>query len=82
MAIVTIIGAGVMGSAISWPLADNHHTVRLVGTHLDTEIIDSIKASRVHPRLGRAVPDGVTAYQHTDIQQAVKGTDLIDQRGQ
>ena len=77
MAIVTIIGAGVMGSAISWPLADNNHTVRLVGTHLDTEIIDSIKASRVHPRLGRAIPDGVTAYQHTDIQQAVKGTDLI-----
>ena len=39
MAIVTILGAGRMGTAVTWPLRDNGHEVRLVGTHLDAEII-------------------------------------------
>ncbi len=77
MSVITIIGAGVMGSAISWPLADNHHTIRLVGTHLDQEIIDSIKATRFHPKLQRAVPDGVTAYSYTDIPRALVGADVL-----
>ena len=32
MAIVAIVGAGFMGTATAWPLTDNGHTVRLVGT--------------------------------------------------
>ncbi|MBE0698892.1 MAG: glycerol-3-phosphate dehydrogenase, partial [Anaerolineaceae bacterium] len=62
MAVVTIVGAGMMGTAMCWPLADNGHTVRLVGTPLDEEIIRSIRETRVHPRLERAVPAGVEAY--------------------
>ena len=49
---ITILGAGVMGSAMCLPAADKGHTVRLVGTHLDREIIDSVKASA---RTGPAV---------------------------
>ena len=45
MAIVTIIGAGMMGSALAFPARENGHTVRLVGTHLDREIIESAKKS-------------------------------------
>ncbi len=41
MAIITIVGAGLMGTAVAWPLADNGHDVRLVGTHLDAGIIRS-----------------------------------------
>lgn len=77
MSIITIVGAGMMGSGISWPLADNHHEIRLVGTHLDQEIIDSIKKTRIHPKLKRAVPEQITAYSHTEIAQAVAGADLI-----
>ena len=40
MAIVTIVGAGMMGSALAFPARENGHTVRIVGTHLDREIID------------------------------------------
>ena len=40
MAIVTIIGAGMMGSALAFPARENGNEVRLVGTHLDREIID------------------------------------------
>ena len=77
MAIITIIGAGNMGTGISWPIADNQHEVRLVGTHLDQNIIDCIKKNRVHPRLKRTIPEGVKAYYVHQIPEAVTGADLI-----
>ena len=40
MSIITIVGAGMMGSAMSFPARDNGHEVRLVGTPLDREIIE------------------------------------------
>ena len=43
MAIVTIIGAGMMGSALAFPARENGHEVRLVGTHLDREIIEACR---------------------------------------
>jgi glycerol-3-phosphate dehydrogenase (NAD(P)+) len=39
MAKVVVLGAGVMGSTITIPLTDNHHTVSLIGTHLDTDMV-------------------------------------------
>ena len=51
MTTIAIIGAGMMGSALAMPLADNGHDVRLVGTHLDRESIDSVQANGYHPRL-------------------------------
>ena len=77
MSTVTIIGAGMMGSALCWPLSDNHHTIRLVGTHLDEEIIASVKTSGLHPTLHRSLPDGVTAWSYTQIPQALQGADLV-----
>jgi glycerol-3-phosphate dehydrogenase (NAD(P)+) len=74
---VTIIGAGVMGSALCWPLSDNGHEVRLVGTHLDHEIIASCKASQFHPRLKRKIPDGVIPYFIEELSEALQGIDLI-----
>ena len=73
MATVTILGAGVMGSAMAMPLADRGHTVRLVGTHLDSAIIDSVKASGRHPRLALQLPPGVTGFQHTGLAAAIAG---------
>ena len=62
MAIITIIGAGMMGSAMCWPAIDNGHTVRLVGTPLDQEIIERIRQDRFHLTLKREIPAGVAAY--------------------
>ena len=45
MAVVTIIGAGMMGSALAFPARENGNEVRLVGTHLDREIIDACRAT-------------------------------------
>ena len=58
VSIITILGAGVMGSAMSMPAADRGHEVRLVGTRLDRGIIDSVKASGRHPKLNMVLPAG------------------------
>ncbi|MHA6525955.1 NAD(P)H-dependent glycerol-3-phosphate dehydrogenase [Tessaracoccus sp. G1721] len=77
MATVVVLGSGIMASALTTPLTDNGHEVRLVGTHLDRDIIDSIKATGVHPNLGLALPEGTTAYQLEDAAEAFDGVDLV-----
>lgn len=77
MAIVTIVGAGLMGTATAYPLAENGHTVRLVGTHLDAAIIQSCKTRRFHPRLHRELPPAVRAYFVEEIAEALEGTEVI-----
>ena len=77
MAIVTIVGAGMMGTAMCWPLVDNGHVVRLVGTPLDQDAILSIRDTNVHPNLAREVPSGVTAYQVDELATAVSDADFI-----
>ena len=56
MAIVTIIGSGMMGSALAFPARENGHTVRLVGTHLDREIIDTCRKTADTRSLKRIFP--------------------------
>ena len=46
MAIITICGAGMMGSAMAFPATANGNTIRLVGTPLDREIIEYGKKTR------------------------------------
>lgn len=77
MAVVTIIGAGMMGSALAFPARENGHEVRLVGTHLDREIIEtSIKTNR-HPKFDKDFPDGLKYYQIEDVVSAIDGADFI-----
>jgi glycerol-3-phosphate dehydrogenase (NAD(P)+) len=71
--IVSILGSGIMGTALAFPLSDNGHDVRLVGTFLDREIIDSIKDTGVHPGLNRKVPETVRAYQLEEAEEAFDG---------
>ncbi len=77
MAVVTIVGAGFMGSATAWPLADNGHTIRLVGTHLDREIIAGCQARRIHPKLQRELPAGVEPFYVEDVGEALRGADIV-----
>jgi glycerol-3-phosphate dehydrogenase (NAD(P)+) len=62
---------------MAWPLSDNGHHVRLVGTHLDREIIASCLEERCHPRLRRRLPDNVQPYYVDQIAQALEGVNLI-----
>lgn len=77
MKVITIIGAGMMGSALSFPLRDNGHEVRLVGTPLDEEIIARASADGFHPTLKRRLPDGIKYYRFADHLKALEGCDLL-----
>ncbi|MFT3888090.1 MAG: glycerol-3-phosphate dehydrogenase [Arachnia sp.] len=77
MATIAVLGAGIMASALATPLADNGHQMRLVGTHLDRDIVASIQSTGVHPNLGLALPEGTTAYQLEDAATAFDGVDLV-----
>lgn len=60
------------------PLRDRGHEVRLVGTHLDTGIIDHVKSSGRHPKLNVKLPDGVKGYHDSEFADALgSDTDLI-----
>ena len=77
MAIITIVGSGMMGSALAFPARENGHQVRLVGTHLDREIIDTCRATGRHPKFTRDFPTGVQYYQIEEMEDALQGADLV-----
>jgi glycerol-3-phosphate dehydrogenase (NAD(P)+) len=74
---IAILGSGVMGSALAIPLADNGHDVRLVGTFLDTEIIDSVKATGIHSGLRRKLPASVHPFQLEEVEAAFEGAEIV-----
>lgn len=77
MSTLVILGSGIMATALATPWTDNGGEVRLVGTFLDREIIDSIKTTGVHPNLKLKVPEGVTAYQLEEAEQAFEGAEYV-----
>jgi len=77
MTTIGVLGSGIMATALAFPLADNGHEVRLVGTHLDREIIDSIKETGVHPGLGLEVPATVTAFQLEEAEEAFDEVNVV-----
>src|SRR5918997_253834 len=76
MTTVTVLGSGIMATALAFPLSDNGHEVRLVGTHLDRDIVDSIKETGVHPDLDLKLPEGVRAYQLEEAEGAFEGAGI------
>lgn len=77
MAIVTIVGAGMMGSALAFPAKENGNEVRLVGTYLDREIIDSCIKTNRHPKFTKDFPPGVKFYQIEELCDALDGADAV-----
>lgn len=77
MAIITIVGSGMMGSALAFPARENGHEVRLVGTHLDREIIDTCRKTDRHPKFVKDFPAGVKYYQIEEVEEALEGADLV-----
>jgi len=77
VAVIVILGAGMMGTALAWPFLDRGHVVRLVGTHLDDEIVASLRARRLHPKLHLDVPEGIEPYAVDELPRALEGADAV-----
>jgi len=77
MAIITVVGSGLMGSAMSYPARENDHELRLVGTPLDREIIEEASATGTHKTLKRKLPAGIQYFQIEDLGKALDGADLL-----
>ena len=77
MKTITIIGAGMMGSALAFPARENGNEVRLVGTHLDREIMDACRKTGRHPKFVKDFPAGISYYQIEELAEAIRGADFI-----
>lgn len=77
MSNVTIIGSGMMGSAMARPASDNGHKVRLIGSPLDNFIIDALKAGKDHPTLKRSFAGVAEADYIGGLEAALKDTDVV-----
>ena len=67
MANIVIIGSGVMGTSIAVPALDNGHSVTLVGSPLDDEIIQTMAIGRPHPKLDRPLSGAVNYLHHEKL---------------
>jgi glycerol-3-phosphate dehydrogenase (NAD(P)+) len=79
MSKIVIIGAGAMGTAFAFPCLDNNHDINIVGTHLENNFIDAVKANkRQHPGLNIAIPEGINLIKFENFDSMVNSSvDLI-----
>jgi glycerol-3-phosphate dehydrogenase (NAD(P)+) len=77
VAVIAVLGAGRMGTAICTPLLDNGHEVRLVGTHLDGEFIEALRRTGVHPGLGHPLPAGAHYFRDGEAEAAFDGAERV-----
>ena len=76
---ILIIGAGAMGSAFTVPCVDNINEVTLMGTHLENELIISIKKNKnFHPSLKTNLPLKLKLERFENLKSIISnGIDLI-----
>ena len=77
MSKVAVVGAGMMGSALTLPLVDRGHDVRLVGTPLDADIISQLKSGGIHKTLKLPLPDAVRPFDVSEIAEALEDAELL-----
>jgi glycerol-3-phosphate dehydrogenase (NAD(P)+) len=79
MSKIIIIGAGAMGSAFALPCIDNKHDVNIVGTHLENDFIDSLKAKEnFHPGLNVKLDKKIKIHKFDNFNNLVNNNaDLI-----
>jgi len=77
MSIITILGAGAMGSGLCTPLRVSGWEVRLWGTWLDDNLLDVCASGKPHPRTGVKLADGVKLYRSEQLDEAIEGADVV-----
>jgi len=66
-----------MASALTFPLIENGHEVRLVGSPLDGDIIRRLRQDRYHVNLRRTLHEGIYYYTVDQLAEALYGADVV-----
>lgn len=74
---IVIVGSGMMGSAMAIPALDNGHSVLLVGTPLDREIIDGLRENGCHKTLKREMKGDIAFKQFDEVADADLTCDIL-----
>lgn len=74
---ITILGAGAIGSAMTFPLVDNGHVVNLWGTEYDLRILESLVEGRHHPSLGVTLSPKVNLFYPRELEDALNGSEAV-----
>lgn len=75
--VVTILGAGAMGSALATPLRARGHEVRLWGTWLDDHLLAACREGRPHPRTDVELADSTLLFDSDHLDDALDGADVV-----
>ena len=70
---IVLIGAGMMGTALTLPASANGNVVHVVGTPLDREIIEHAKKTHRQRTMDRKLPDTNVYYQIEEMDMRWKG---------
>ena len=79
MARIVVLGAGVMGSALAVPAAAAPgNAVTLVGSPLDGDAVDAVRASGRHPALDAPLPGTIETVHHDALDpDALRAADVV-----
>lgn len=74
---VTILGAGAMGAALTFPVATKCNTPVLYGTKFDKETLDQLRDGKPHPKLRQQLPDEDVELRYPDdLEGAIEGAEI------
>jgi glycerol-3-phosphate dehydrogenase (NAD(P)+) len=76
MPVVTVFGAGAMGTALAIHLTRTDSEVRLWGSEFDARVLPELVERRSHPALPERVPDDVAIHGPEELEQAAKDTTI------
>jgi len=76
MKCAAVMGAGYMGSAITFPLAENGLRVHLWGTWLDDDLLDGTRRGN-HPRLEKPLHPDVRLFYAGQLKDAIREADMV-----
>ncbi len=74
---IAILGAGAMGSALTVPISERGHEIRLWFTKYDMPIYNEVSRGKPHPRIKVMLPDTVKLYKPDELKDVLSDADVI-----
>lgn len=76
MPVITVFGAGAMGTALAISLARKGERVTLWGSEFDARVLPDLIERRTHPALPGTLPDGVRVAGPDELEKAASGSTI------